>query len=94
MVQKVFGICEAKNGTEASELLLTGANGHQRIWQNAEKNSNFRGRQSPRQRDKGEKKRITRKQYQILLNEFEMEGLMAQKGLWNLAMVEQLAKGR
>ena len=32
----------------------------------------------------GEKKRITRKEYQRLLNNFEMEGLMARKGLWNL----------
>ena len=33
----------------------------------------------------GEKKRITRKEYQRLLNIFEMEGLTAQRGLWNLA---------
>ena len=30
------------------------------------------------------KRRITRKEYQRLLNKFEMEGFMAQKGLWNL----------
>ena len=36
-------------------------------------------------RIEGEKKRITRKAYQKLLNNFEMEGPMAQKGLWNLA---------
>ena len=34
-------------------------------------------------RDK--KRRITRKEYQRLLNMFDMEGFMAQKGLWNLA---------
>ena len=33
----------------------------------------------------GEKKRITRKAYKRLLHNFEMEGLMEQKGLWNLA---------
>ena len=33
----------------------------------------------------GKKKRITRKAYKRLLNNFEMEGLTAQKGLWNLA---------
>ena len=33
----------------------------------------------------GQKRRITRKEYQRLLNKFEMEGFMAQKGLWNLA---------
>ena len=31
MVQKVFRICEAQNGTETSELLQTGTNEHQRI---------------------------------------------------------------
>ena len=33
----------------------------------------------------GRKQRITSKEYHRLLNNFEMEGLMAQKGLWNLA---------
>ena len=33
IVQKVFGICEAKNGTETNELLQTGTNGHQRLGQ-------------------------------------------------------------
>ena len=32
MVQKVFGIREAKNGTETDELLQTGTDGHQRVW--------------------------------------------------------------
>ena len=36
-------------------------------------------------RSEGKKKEITRKEYQRLLNKFEKEGLMAQKGLWNLA---------
>ena len=31
MVQKVFGICEAKNGTETDELLQAGTKGHRRI---------------------------------------------------------------
>ena len=33
MVQKVFGVCEAKNGTDTNELLQTGTDGHKRIWQ-------------------------------------------------------------
>ena len=41
----------------------------------------------------GERKRITRNEYQRLLNNFEMEGLMAQKGLWNLAK-EKIMKER
>ena len=32
-----------------------------------------------------QKRRNTRKEYQRLLNEFEMGGFMAQKVLWNLA---------
>ena len=32
----------------------------------------------------GQKRRITRKEYQRLVNKFEMEGFMAQKGSWNL----------
>ena len=33
----------------------------------------------------GQKRRITRKEYQRLPDKFEMEGFLAQKGLWNLA---------
>ena len=32
----------------------------------------------------GQKRRVTRKEYQRLLNKFKMEGFMAQKRLWNL----------
>ena len=35
-------------------------------------------------RIEGQKRRITRKECQRLLNKFEMEGPMAQNGLWNL----------
>ena len=33
----------------------------------------------------GQKRRSTRKEYGRLWNEFETEGFMAQKGLWNIA---------
>ena len=39
MVPKVFGIREAKNGTETNELLQTGTDGHSRVWQNVEEDS-------------------------------------------------------
>ena len=39
MVQKVFGIREAKNGTETDELLQAGADGHRRVWQNVKADS-------------------------------------------------------
>ena len=69
MVQKVFGICEAKNGTKTNELLQTRTDGHQRIRQNDEKNPNSRGRkrvpakEARNWRIDGEKKRITRKEF-------------------------------
>ena len=44
-------------------------------------------------RIEGAKKRITRKEYQRLLNKFKMECLMAQKGLWNLAKEKMKERG-
>ena len=41
MVQRVFGIREAKNGAETNELLQAGTDGCQRTWQNVEENSNL-----------------------------------------------------
>ena len=43
--------------------------------------------------NRGRKKIFTRKEYQRLVNNSEMEGLMAQKGLWNLAK-EKIMKER
>ena len=41
----------------------------------------------------GQKRRITRKEYRKLWNEFEAEGFKAQKGLWNVAR-EKLLQDR
>ena len=41
-------------------------------------------------RIEAKKRRISRKEYRRLFNEFELEGLVAQKGLWNLAKEERL----
>ena len=41
-------------------------------------------------RVEGQKRRMTRKEYQRPLNKFEMEGFMVQQGLWNLAREETL----
>ena len=76
--------CEAKNGTKAHKLLHAGTGEHQRLWQNGENNPENRGRK---------KKIITRKEYRRLVKKFEMEGLMAQKGLWNLVK-EKIMKER
>ena len=44
-------------------------------------------------RIEGRKRRTTRKENQRLVNKFEMEGFMAQKGLWNLA-IEKILRER
>ena len=43
-------------------------------------------------RIEGEKKRTTRKKHRELLDNFEMEGLMTQRGLWKLAQRERKKK--
>ena len=40
----------------------------------------------------GTKRRIARKEHRRLSNEFELDGLMAQKWLWNLAREKRLQK--
>ena len=85
MVQKVFGTCEAKNGTETNELLQTGTDGHPRVWQNVEENSSLGRRwrvpakEARSWRIEGQKRGITRTEYQGLLNKFEIEGFYGVK---------------
>ena len=76
-----------KEWTKIDHLLQAGASEQKRAWQDVKTNSDSRRRQGSCQRDtKLENgRRITRKEYQRLLNKFEMEGFMAQKGLWNVA---------
>ena len=45
-------------------------------------------------RIEGDKKRLTRKEYHRFFNKFDMEGLMAQKGLWNLAIEKNMKERR
>ena len=40
-------------------------------------------------RIEGQKKRITRKEYQRLVNNFGVEGFTSRKGLWNFAREEK-----
>ena len=44
----------------------------------------------PAKEAKDWKRRITRKEYQRLIHEFELEGLMTKEGLWNLAREKRL----
>ena len=88
---KMLGLCEAENGTEVDELLQAGASGHKRARQDVknehrfQKVAGFPAQKARNWKIERQKKRITRKEYKRLLNEFEMGGFMAQKGLWNLA---------
>ena len=47
MAHKVFGICEAKSGTETDELLQTGTDGHPRAWWNVEEDPSPGRRSGP-----------------------------------------------
>ena len=84
MVQRVFGICEAKNGTGTDELLQAEPSVHKRVRQDAKTNSDSGSK-------KGQKRRTTRKEQHIRLwNDFEMGGFTVHKGLWNLAREKML----
>ena len=90
MVQKVFGIREGKNGAEIEELLQAGASRHKREQKMINRiqvleDGRVPAKEARNWKIEGQKKRIVRKEYQRFLNKFDMEGFMAQKGLWNLA---------
>ena len=84
MVQKVFGICEAKNGAEADELCCRlekmGTKEFSKMMKRTQtlEDGGVPAKEAKNCRIEGQKKRITRKEYQRLTNKFEMEGLMAQ----------------
>ena len=89
---RCFGIREAKNGTETDELLHTRTDVHQRIYgkmlriiQTLEDGS-VPAKEAKNWRIEGQKKRVTGKEYQRLLNKFEMESFMAQRSMWNLCV--------
>ena len=65
-------------------------NGHQRIWQNDEKNPDLSQKEESLSRGKelenrGRKEKSHEKGIQEAVKKIEMEGLMAQEGLWSLA---------
>ena len=89
-MQKVFGICEAKKGPKLinccrPEQMDTKEFGKMVKRIQILEEGRVPAKEAKNWRIEGEKKRITRKEYNRLLNKFQMEGLMAQKGLWNLA---------
>ena len=69
--------------------------GTKKTWQNGKTNSDSQRGQVPAKEAKnrkieGQKRRIAGKEKRRLLNEFEMGGFMAQKGLWNHARDKML----
>ena len=87
LVQKVLGICEAKNGTETDGRLQAGADGHPKrmatCWMlkrlQVLEDGGVATKEARNWRIEGPKRRITRMEYQRPLNKFEMEGCIAQK---------------
>ena len=79
-----------KEKNEIDKLLQAGASWHQRVRQDRKRiqvlaDGRVPDKEAKNWRIEGQKRRITRKEYRRLLNKFQMEGFMAQKGLWNLA---------
>ena len=75
------GLCKTDNGTKIDELLQAGASRHKRVRQDVERiqvleNGRILAREARNWEIEGQKRRITRK---------EIQKIVAQKGLWNLA---------
>ena len=72
----MLGSCEAENGTQIDERLQARANMHQRAWQDVETGQILEDGRVPAEEAKivrlREKRRITRKEYKRMMNEFEM----------------------
>ena len=74
-VQKVFGLREAKSGTETHALLQTGTDGHPSVWQNVEEDPSPGRRQAPskgckkledrRTKDKNNEERVSEASKQV-----------------------------
>ena len=92
----MFGLCETENGTEIDELLQAGTSRHKKEHGNMIKriqtleDGRIPANEAKDWKMEGKKRRITRKVFQRLIHEFELEGLMTQKGLWNLAREKRL----
>ena len=105
MVQKVLWVCEAKNATETDEHCQPERMGTKEFVQKLKTIQTLEDCGVPVQggtkwRIEGQKKRITRKEYQRLVNNFEMERFMAPKKLVELCERKncegkrRVAKGR
>ena len=84
-------------GPKLINCCKTGTDWHQRVWQNNEGiqvlvDGRVPAKEASSWRIEGRKRRITRKEYQRVLNKFVMEGFMAQKVLWKLVREKPAGK--
>ena len=92
----MLGLCETENGTNIDELQQAGASGHKRVQQDAKNEFRFSSLAGslPRKQDIGRlKDRKEGSQGSITENcgmSSEAGGLIAQKGLWNVAREKML----
>ena len=89
MVQKVFGIREAKMGPKLVNCCrpeLMGTKEFSKMMRRIHilEEGRIPAKEAKNRKMDGEKKRITRKECKRLFNNFEMDGFLAQQGLWNL----------
>ena len=85
-------------GPKIAELLQARASGHQGIWEDVKTNSESEDDRGLAKEAKdweieGKKRRISRKEFSRLINEFELECCMAQTVLWNLAREREKIAG-
>ena len=89
MVQEVLGLCEAQSGTETDELLQKTLKRIQVL-----EDGSIPAKEATSWKIEGQRRRITRKEYQRLLNKFEMEGFMAQKRIVESRKKQSTARQR
>ena len=78
--------CETEDGTQIAELLQAQASGRKMIKRiQILEDGRVPAKEAKDWKIEGKKRRITRKECKRLINAFVLEGLMAQKELWNLA---------
>ena len=81
-------VCEAKNGTEMDETAASRSGKMLKRIQILE-DGRVPAKEATHWKIEGQKRRISRKEHQRLLNKFEMEGFIAQKELCNLSKKKQ-----
>ena len=87
MVQKMLGICEAKNGSKADKLMHAGT-GTKDFGTLVKRIQTLEEGRVPAK--EAENRWRKEKNHEKGVSKFEMEDLMAQKGLWKLAKEKRM----